>query len=53
MAQRFRHHSATATWRRVALGTLGVAALWVGLAAWQPATTFHLAPAVLARAAGA
>lgn len=37
-----------ARWRRAGLGTLAVAALWVGLAAWQPATTFHLAPAVVA-----
>lgn len=37
--------------RHAALGTLGVAAVWVGLAAWQPTTTYHLAPAVLAWAA--
>lgn len=38
----------TTGWRRAVLGTLGVGGVWVGLTAWQPATTYHLAPAVLA-----
>lgn len=33
---------------RAILGTLAIAALWVGVAAWRPTTTYHLAPAVLA-----